>query len=111
MKSEDTPTPPAINIQLDIDREVAKGLPCNVTFLSNSQTEFFFDFGLLQPSAAPTTPENPQRALVGSRVVMSPQQAKLLLKALQENINQYEKRFGAISERKPGGDQIRLSLN
>ena len=111
MTPDDKPTPPPMNLQLDIDREVAKGLPCNVTFISNSQTEFFFDFGLLQPSTTPPTPENPQRAIVGSRVVMSPLQAKLLLKALQENINQYEKRFGTISERKPGGDQIRLSLN
>lgn len=109
MKPDEKPQP--INIQLDIDREIAKGLPCNVSFISSSQTEFFFDFGLLQPSAVAATPENPQRALVGSRIVMSPLQAKLLLKALQDNIAQYEKRFGSISERKPGGDQIRLSLN
>lgn len=105
------PKPHAINIQLDLDREVAKGLPCNVSFISSSQTEFFFDFGLLQPSAAPATAENPQRALVSARIVMSPLQAKLLLKALQDNIANHEKRFGIISERKPGGDQIRLSLN
>ena len=100
-----------INIQLDLDREVAKGLPCNLTMISNSQTEFFFDFALLQPSMQTPSAENPQKAIVGSRVVMAPLQAKLLMKALQENINQYENRFGVISERKPGGDQIKLSMN
>jgi hypothetical protein len=103
--------PQGINIQLDIDREVAKGTPCNLAMVSNSQTEFFFDFALLQPTLQAPSAENPQKAIVSSRVVMSPLQAKLLLKALQENVQQYEKRFGVISDRKPGGEQIRLSLN
>ncbi len=105
----DTPkTPQQINIQLDIDRDVAKGLPCNLTFISHSQTEVFMDFALLQPMVQEASS---QKAIVSSRIVMSPIQAKYLLKALGDNIQQYEKRFGMISDKKPGGDQIKLSLN
>jgi hypothetical protein len=100
--------PQQINIQLDIDREVAKGSPSNLAFISHSQTEFFFDFALLQPAMQES---NVQKALVSNRIVMSPIHAKQILKALTENIQQYEKRFGIISEKKPGGDQIKLSMN
>ena len=105
----ETPKPPQqINIQLDIDREIAMGSPSNLAFISHSQTEFFFDFALLQPTMAEN---NTQKAIVSNRVVMSPIHAKQILKALTENIQQYEKRFGMISDKKPGGDQIKLSMN
>ena len=46
------------------------------------------DFMFLQPGR--------KEAKVGSRVILSPLQAKRLLSALADNVNRYERRFGAI---------------
>jgi hypothetical protein len=61
----------------------------NLARISHSPADFVFDFAYLLPG------EN--TANVQSRVIMSPLSAKLLLRALTENIARYETSFGEIS--------------
>ncbi len=75
-------------IQISIDDDIAQGVYSNLATISHSQGEFTFDFIYLQPQAP--------KAKVRSRIVTSPSHAKRFLKALQDNIEKYEARFGGI---------------
>jgi hypothetical protein len=60
----------------------------NLVVIQHSPSEFILDFARVLP--------NMPTAKVGARVVMTPMHAKLLLRALQENIERYEAQYGAI---------------
>src|SRR4030065_2538541 len=60
----------------------------NVVRIAHSPSELVFDFAHLLPSVTP--------ARVCARVVMSPLGAKLLQRALAENLSRYEAAFGEI---------------
>lgn len=62
----------------------------NVARVLCSPYEFLIDFGV-------TSPETPDKAMMGVRVAMSPQHAKALLKAMGENIVKYEDKYGRVS--------------
>jgi len=81
------PRPTVHNIpQLEIPADI-KSEYINLVRISHSPMDLFFDFAELLPGGP---------ARVRSRVVMSPLGAKLLLRALAENINKYETSFGEI---------------
>ena len=61
----------------------------NLVRIAHSPSEMVFDFAHLLPGSRP--------AKVRTRIVMSPLGAKLLQRALSENISRYEKSFGEIS--------------
>jgi hypothetical protein len=60
----------------------------NLVRISHTPTELVFDFAHLLPGTSP--------AEVCSRIVMSPLGAKLLHRALSENLSRYEAAFGEI---------------
>lgn len=60
----------------------------NVVRISHSLSELVFDFGRLLPGEADV--------YVKARVMMSPLSAKLLQRALADNITKYETTFGEI---------------
>lgn len=60
----------------------------NLVRIAHSPSEIVFDFAQLLPGASP--------ARVSSRIVMSPVGAKLLFRALGENLSKYETAFGEI---------------
>ena len=60
----------------------------NLVIIQHSPSEFVLDFARVLP--------NMPAACVGTRVVMTPMHAKLLLRALQENIERFEAQFGPI---------------
>lgn len=60
----------------------------NLVRIAHSPSELVFDFAHLLPGASP--------ARVKTRVVMSPMGAKLLYRALAENLTRYENAFGEI---------------
>ncbi len=60
----------------------------NLVIIQHSPSEFVLDFARILP--------NMPAARVGARVVMTPMHAKLLLRALQENIERFEAQFGPI---------------
>lgn len=77
-----------LNIQLSEDQ--AEGTYSNLAIITHSPTEFVLDFVRVMPGV-------PQ-ARVKSRVIFTPQHAKRLLNALQENIRKYEAQHGPIGE-------------
>lgn len=66
-----------------------KPVYANLVRIAHSPADIVLDFAHLMPG------EN--RARITSRVLMSPLSAKLLLRALTENIARYEASFGEIS--------------
>ncbi|MEO5989171.1 MAG: DUF3467 domain-containing protein [Candidatus Eisenbacteria bacterium] len=75
-------------IEIDLGEREAEGIYSNVVFITHSQAELILDFA----RALPGLP----KARVFSRIVMTPQGAKGLLQALEQNLGNYEKHFGAI---------------
>jgi len=73
---------------LEIKPEVAKGSYSNLAIITHSRSEFILDFVAMLPGVA--KPE------VSNRVIMTPEHAKRLLNALQDNIIKFENQFGMI---------------
>ena len=66
----------------------AQGVFANLALIAHTPTEFVLDFAQIMPGI--------QQANVVARVVVTPDQAKKILGALQSNLAQYEKKFGEI---------------
>ncbi|MBN2554801.1 MAG: DUF3467 domain-containing protein [Anaerolineales bacterium] len=60
----------------------------NLALITHSRSEIVMDFAQIMPQI--------RQALVKQRVIMSPINAKLFLRALQGNLDRYEEHFGAI---------------
>ena len=78
-------------INIELRPEIAKGAYSNLSIITHSPSDFVMDFIVMMPGAP--KPE------VISRIVMTPENAKRLLKALKDNISTYEVNFGEIKER------------
>ena len=76
-------------ISLELKPEVAKGSYSNLAIITHSRSEFIVDFATMLPGLP--KPE------IGSRIIMTPEHAKRLLNALQDNIIKYENQFGLIN--------------
>ena len=72
----------------DMTDEVAQGTYSNLAGISHSSSEFILDFVRIVPGV--------RKGNVKSRVIMTPEHARRLLFALQENIVKYENMFGEI---------------
>lgn len=81
--------PQEVKLEIQLDEEIAQGTYVNLAVVNHSETEFVLDLIFVQPQAP--------RAKVRSRAILSPQHAKRLLGALQDNIAHYEKSFGKIT--------------
>jgi len=77
-------------INIELDEDVAEGTYSNLAIITHSHSEFVVDFVKLMPGAP--------KAKVKSRIILTPQHAKRLFKALQENISKYESLHGPIKE-------------
>lgn len=77
-------------INIELPEQVADGIYSNLTIITHSQTEFVCDFVQMMPGMP--------KAKVRSRVIMTPQNAKRLLRALQDNINKFEANFGHVPD-------------
>jgi hypothetical protein len=75
-------------LNIELGPEEAEGIYSNLVLISHSPAEFVLDFTRILPGKP--------KAKVYSRIVMAPQHAKSLLKALQDNIKKYEDQFGEI---------------
>ncbi len=85
---EQQQNPNKINIELS--EEIAEGIYANLAMIAHSNSEFVIDFIRLMPGV--------QKAKVKSRVVITPEHAVRLLKALKDNIQKYENTFGPIKQ-------------
>ena len=77
-------------LNIEISDEVAEGTYSNLAIITHSPTEFILDFVSMMPGAP--------KAKVKSRIVMTPQHAKRLYKALADNLGKYESNFGPIKD-------------
>lgn len=75
-------------LQIELSEEVAEGTYANLAVIAHSTSEFVMDFVRMVPGVA--------KAKVKSRIVMTPENAKRLLLALQDNLIKYEAQFGEI---------------
>ena len=76
-------------IKIDLKPEVAKGTYSNLAIITHSHSEFIVDFATMLPGLP--KPE------VSNRIIMTPENAKRLFLALQDNISKYESQNGQIA--------------
>ena len=69
-------------IQVELTDEVAQGTYSNLAVIAHSSSEFILDFIRIVPG----TP----KAKVKSRIILTPDNAKRLLYALQDNIQKFD---------------------
>ena len=81
---------PQGQINIELDEAMAEGIYSNLAIINHSPSEFVMDYVCIMPG----TP----KAKVKSRIILTPQHAKRLLKALGENILRFEQAHGEIKE-------------
>lgn len=91
MENKKLPT----EIQIELSEEIAQGTYANLAIIAHSSSEFILDFIRLVPGVP--------KAKVQSRIILTPENAKRLLFALQDNINRYEDQFGPVKTEHPQG--------
>ena len=75
-------------IKIELDDQIGQGEYVNFAIVTHSAAEFVLDFIRILPGL--------NKSKVKSRIVISPMHAKTFLRALQDNIDKYEKKFGEI---------------
>ena len=92
---QQSPQPQGLQIDIPANLDAAYS---NFVVIQHTPAEFVFDFVRVLP--------NMPHAKVGARVIMTPMHAKLLLRALQDNIDKYEAQYGVIYTPQQGGEQL-----
>jgi hypothetical protein len=80
----------APQLDIELNEEVAEGIYSNLAIITHSQSEFVVDFIKILPGVP--------KARVKSRILLTPQHAKRLAKALAENIQKFEQLNGKIKD-------------
>ncbi len=75
-------------LQVELKDDVAQGTYANLAIITHSSSEFILDFVRVLPGVP--------KAGVKSRVILAPEHAKRLLRALEDNIAKYERTCGTI---------------
>ena len=88
MSDQQNTAPNQLNIELSED--MAEGTYANLAIITHSHAEFVVDFVNVMPG----TP----KSKVKSRIILTPQHAKRLMKALTENIGRFETANGLIKD-------------
>lgn len=88
----DQPKPGQVQqLPINIGDEMSRGRYSNMLLATHSSEEFILDWLLTAPNGAHLT----------SRIIVSPGHVKRIIKALQENLDNYEKAFGPVKETEP----------
>jgi len=80
-------------LNIELSEEIAEGIYSNLAVITHSNAEFVIDFIRAMPGVP--------KAKVKSRILLTPQHAKRLLKALADNVNKFESQHGPIKEQDP----------
>jgi hypothetical protein len=75
-------------LNIELSEEIAEGIFSNLAIITHSNTEFVLDFIRVMPGVP--------KARVKSRIILTPEHAKRLLGAMQDNIEKYEAINGRI---------------
>lgn len=90
-------------LNIELTEEVADGIYSNLAIITHSNAEFVVDFVRILPGIP--------KAKVKSRIVLTPQHAKRLMRALQDNISKYEGQHGKISDSKSADGGIPMGFS
>jgi len=88
--ADENKNPKKGQINIELDEKIAEGIYSNLAIINHSISEFVVDF----VSVMPGTP----KSKVKSRIILTPQHAKLLLKALGDNVTRFEAAHGEIKD-------------
>jgi hypothetical protein len=77
-------------LNIELTEEVAEGEYSNLALITHSNSEFVIDFIKVMPGVP--------KARVKSRIFLTPQHAKRLARALQDNVQKYESVHGPIKD-------------
>lgn len=86
-------------LNIEISEEVAEGTYANLAIITHSHAEFVIDFVNVMPG----TP----KSRVKSRIILTPQHAKRLMRALTDNIQKFEAMNGVIKDL----EDVQLPMN
>ena len=97
MQNEQNENKNQLNIELS--EEIAEGQYANLAIITHSHAEFVIDFVNIMPGT--------QKSKVKSRVIFTTQHAKRFMKALVQNIHNFEQANGEIRDI----EEVQLPLN
>lgn len=86
-------------LNIELSEDMAEGTYSNLAVITHSNAEFIVDFINVMPGIP--------KARVKSRIVLTPQHAKRLMKALVDNIKKFEATNGTIQDQEP----VNIPLN
>ena len=82
-------------INIELPEEISDGIYANLAVINHSASEFIIDFIKIMPGVP--------KAKVKSRIILTPQHAKRLVMALNDNVKRFESVHGTIKDYgKPG---------
>jgi hypothetical protein len=83
-------------LNIELSEEIAEGIYSNLAIITHSNSEFVLDFIRVMPGVP--------KAKVKSRIVLTPEHAKRLVTAIQDNIEKFEAVNGRIKiQAEPNG--------
>ena len=82
-------------LNIELSEEVAEGIYSNLAIITHSNTEFVLDFIRVMPGVP--------KAKVKSRIVLTPEHAKRLVAAIEDNIEKFETVNGRIKVQPESG--------
>ncbi len=77
-------------LNIELSEELSEGIYSNLAVITHSNSEFVLDFIRVMPGVP--------KAKVKSRIILTPQHAKRLMKALSDNVRKFEAQHGAIKD-------------
>ena len=77
-------------LNIELDQAIAEGTYSNLAIINHSVSEFIVDFINIMPGVP--------KAKVKSRIILTPQHAKRLAKALADNVRKFEEANGEIKD-------------
>jgi hypothetical protein len=86
-------------LNIELSEDVADGIYSNLAIITHSNAEFVVDFIRVMPGVP--------KAKVKSRILLTPQHAKRLMKAMADNIKKYESVHGVIQD----SEMVGMPLN
>src|SRR3569833_1761432 len=90
-------------LNIELSEEIAEGINSNLAIITNSNSELVLDFIRVMPGVP--------KAKVKARIVLTPEHAKRLLTAIQDNIEKFETVNGRIKMlQEPTGFSINFGV-
>jgi len=90
-------------LNIELSEEIAQGNYSNLAIITHSPSEFVVDFVLVMPGVP--------KANVKSRIILTPEHAKRLMLALQENVHKYETLHGPIQIHEGQGNMVPMTFS